>query len=101
MAKLSASTRAHLRLFAFFLANGTVDWDLLGDGYDYGSIFENSSDFEQIFAIWGNVLELDERGEVVNGPEATKRAAQWIRRFIDPEFVVDPPFQDWELELHL
>jgi len=101
MAKLSESVRADLRLFAFYLANSTVDWDILGDGYDYDSIFENSSDFEQIFAIWGNVLELDERGEVVNSAQASKRAAQWIRRFIDPDYVVDPPFEDWELELHL
>jgi len=99
VAKLSRDVRFQLRLFAFFLANGTVDWELLGDGYEYESLFENPSDLERVFTIWSNVLELDAEGNVLNPDEAKRRAAQYIRRFVDPEYVVEPPFADWELEL--
>ncbi|WP_435830459.1 DUF7677 family protein [Micromonospora echinospora] len=27
------------------------------------------------------------------------RAAQYVRRYCDPDYVVDPPFEDWETEL--
>jgi hypothetical protein len=98
--KLSEDVRGFLRLFAFFLANGTVDWELLGEGYDYSSLFENPSDLERVFAIWSNVLELDDEGTVLNPKDAQHRAAQYIRRFVDPSYVVEPPFEPWELELH-
>lgn len=101
MAKLSENVRGYLRLFAFFLANGTVSMAILGDEYDYSSLFEEPSELERVFAIWGNVLEIDEQGEVLNGREAQRRAAQYIRHYVDPDFEVEPPFEDWELELHL
>ncbi|WP_457784811.1 DUF7677 family protein [Streptomyces mirabilis] len=28
------------------------------------------------------------------------RVAQWIRRYCDPTYEVEPPFQAWETELH-
>jgi len=102
MAKLSENIREELRLFAFYLANGTVDVNLLdvdGTG-DYSSIFEMGSPLEQVFAIWSNVLEIDDKGEVVNAGEAKKRAAQYIRRYIDSDYIVEPPFEAWEVELH-
>ena len=100
MPRLSEDVRACLRLFAFYLANSTVDMKLLGDGWDYSSLFENPSDLERVFAIWSNVLEISDDGEVLNGHEAQRRAAQYIRHFMDPEYVVEPPFAEWELELH-
>ena len=100
MPKLTKSVRSQLRLFAFYLANSTVDWEFLGEGYDYSGIFEEPSELERVFAIWGNHLEVDEQGEVLDAARAHKRAAQYIRRYIDPSFVVDPPFEEWELELH-
>jgi hypothetical protein len=99
MARLSPNLREHLRLFAFSLANGTLDPDLPDDP-DYDSLFSNPSDFEQVFAIWSNNLDLDEEGRVTNGDYADHRAAQYIRRFLDPDFAVMPPFEPWELELH-
>jgi hypothetical protein len=50
-------------------------------------------------AFFTNVIEVDDSGRVSNVDEAEHRAAQWIRRCCDPTYVVDPPFQDWEIEL--
>jgi hypothetical protein len=100
MAHLPVDVRSSLRFFAFFLANGTVDVDLL-DGFDYRpALFQFGSPLEQVFAIYANVLEVDENGEVLNDGDAQYRAAQWIRRHCDPGYEVDPPFQPWETELH-
>lgn len=100
MPKLSTDVRECLRFFAFYLGNGTVDMELLGDGWDYDALFRNSSDLERVFAIWSNVLEISEEGEVLNCWEAKRRAAQYIRRFMDPTYIVEPPLEEWELELH-
>ncbi|MFJ4847833.1 hypothetical protein [Streptomyces sp. NPDC088733] len=92
--------RASLRFFAFYLANGTLDVDLL-DGIDYRpALFQYGSALEMVFAIYGNVLEVDEDGEVLNDGEAQYRAAQWIRAYCDPGYEAEPPFQAWETELH-
>ncbi|WEH35505.1 hypothetical protein PZB75_20405 [Streptomyces sp. AM 4-1-1] len=50
MGHLSVDVRASLRLFAFYLANGTIDVDLL-DGFDYRPApFQFGSPLEQAFA---------------------------------------------------
>lgn len=98
--RLSADVRAALRFFAFYLANGTLDMDLLDD-IDYRpALFEFGSPLEQVFAIFTNVLRVDSGGRVVNAGEAQYRAAQWVRSHCDPGYLVDPPFQAWETELH-
>ncbi|MEU9689425.1 DUF7677 family protein [Amycolatopsis japonica] len=100
MGHLPVDVRASLRFFAFYLANGTIDVDLL-DGFDYRpALFQFGSSLEQVFAIYGNVLEVDEEGNVLNEGDAQYRAAQWIRRLCDPAYEVEPPFQPWETELH-
>ncbi|MFF2847528.1 hypothetical protein ACFVT5_14540 [Streptomyces sp. NPDC058001] len=100
MGHLSVDVRASLRLFAFYLANGTIDVDLL-DGFDYRpTLFQFGSPLEQVFAIYGNVLQVDTNGEVLNDGDAQYRAAQWIRSCCDPTYEVEPPFQSWETELH-
>ena len=53
---------------------------------------------EQASAIFCNVLELDEDGRPTNANEAEIRAAQYIRGYCDPEYTVDPPFEDWEID---
>jgi hypothetical protein len=102
MAHLPVDVRAAIRLFAFYLANGTLDLDLLDfDGVDYkADLMASASAFEQVFAIFTNVLQVDESGEVVNAGDAEYRAAQWIRHYCDPGYQVEPPFQKWETELH-
>ncbi|MFH8617285.1 hypothetical protein ACH4E8_19715 [Streptomyces sp. NPDC017979] len=101
MGHLSVDVRASYRLFAFYLANGTIDLDLL-DGFDYQStVFHSGSSLEQVFAIYGNVLQVDENGMVLNDGDAQYRVAQWIRARCDPSYRVEPPFEAWEMELHL
>jgi hypothetical protein len=98
--KLPVDVRASLRFFAFFLANGTIDVDLL-DEIDYRpALVQYGSALEQVFAIFANVLQIDESGQVINDGDATYRAAQWIRSYCDPDYQVEPPFQTWETELH-
>jgi len=100
MSKLSEHVRGCLRLFAFWLTNGTLQVRGL-EWVDYKSHLEWPSTVEQTFAIWSNIIEFDDHGNVLNEEQAKHRAAQYIRQFADQTYVVDPPFEDWELELHL
>ncbi|MEV7897827.1 DUF7677 family protein [Streptomyces cyaneofuscatus] len=95
---LPTDVRAAFRLFAFYLRNGTLDVDLLG--FDYWDALQHGSDLEMVFAVFSNVLEVDEHGRTVNDGDAQYRVAQWIRARQDPGYVVDPPFEPWETELH-
>jgi hypothetical protein len=89
-----------LRLFAFYLANRTLCLEVLR-GVDYSPIFSEASALEQAIAIYVNVLDLDEMGKVRNAGTSQRRTAQYIRSFLDPTYEVQPPFEDWELELPL
>jgi hypothetical protein len=42
-------------------------------------------------------LEYDENG-VINYKQAEYRAAQFVRKYFDASYTVDPPFEDWETE---
>jgi hypothetical protein len=100
VAQLPEDVRSALRFFAFYLTNGTLVMDLLED-FDYRPvIMAYGSGLEQVFAIFANVLDIDDAGLVTNYADAEYRAAQWIRRVCDRTYQVDPPF-DWELELPL
>ena len=88
-----------MRTFGFWLANGTVGQSLL-DGVDYSCIFREPSALEATLAIFANVLRFDETGQVLNAKYAERRAAQWIRSYVDPDYVIEPPLADWEAELH-
>jgi hypothetical protein len=98
-AKLSHSTSGAIRLFSFWLANRTVGLPLL-DKIDYSAIFEEPSALEQTYAIFANLLELDADGTVLNAKHAERRAAQFIRSYVDETYRVDPPFEDWEVALY-
>ena len=96
--KLSNSFSGALRTFAYFMASGTHD---MLQGVDYLSLYRNEpSAIEQVYAIFANVLELDENGQVLNAQHAQKRATDYIRAYCDRSFKVDPPCEDWELALH-
>jgi hypothetical protein len=94
-----------LRHFVYYYFSGTLNWiaeekDILKD-IDYRSILaDEGSLMEQAFAIYGNVIELDEHGKVTNNAYAMTRAIKWIRVVCDPDYIVESPFQDWELKLH-
>ena len=96
--KLSNSFSGALRTFAYFMASGT-QYTL--KGIDYLSLYgQEPSAIEQVFAIYANVLELDEDGKVLNAKYAEKRATDYLRSYCDPDFQVDPPYEGWEVELH-
>lgn len=71
------------------------------EGIDYLSLYgEEPSAIEQVFAIYANVIELDENGNVLNAKYAEKRATDYLRSYCDPTFIVEPAYEYWELELH-
>lgn len=96
--KLSHSFSGALRTFAYFMASGS---HYLLQGIDYLALYgEEPSAIEQAYAIYANVIELDEQGQVLNGQYAQQRATDYIRSYCDESFEVEPPYEDWELELH-
>ncbi|AZJ33494.1 DUF7677 family protein [Tenacibaculum mesophilum] len=96
--KLSESFSGALRSFAYFMASGT-HYQL--KGIDYLKLYgEEPSAIEQAFAIFANVIEMDENGEVLNAKYAEKRATDYIRSYCDANFKVEPPYEDWEIELY-
>jgi hypothetical protein len=100
MQKLGNSFSAALRTFAFWVANGTVGHPLL-EGLEYREVlFDEPSAMERLFAIFANVIELDETGNVTNAKHAERRAAQWLRAHPEPGFVIEPALEDWEMALH-
>ncbi|WP_395738220.1 hypothetical protein [Prosthecobacter sp.] len=98
MKKLSHSFSGALRTFAYFMSSGT---HYMLEGIDYLSLYgSDPSALEMAYAIFANVLELDDQGQVLNAQHAQKRATDYLRSYCDPTFKVDPPFEDWEMELH-
>jgi len=71
------------------------------EGVEYLDLFGTEpSAIEQTFAIFANVLEMDDQGEVINLKYAEKRATDYLRSYCDSSFRVDPPLADWEIALH-
>ena len=105
MAQLPVDVRFNLRMFAFFLANGTLDPTVLplrnAEGHlDYQeALMSEPSWHEAVFNVFANVIDVDEAGKVTNADHAGHRAAQLIRTMLDPEYIVSPPFEEWETEL--
>ena len=63
----------------------------------YGS---EPSAIEQTYAIFANVLEVDESGKVTNFKHAQKRATDYLRSYCNRSFQVEPPLEQWEVALH-
>ncbi|OGT88714.1 MAG: hypothetical protein A2286_07315 [Gammaproteobacteria bacterium RIFOXYA12_FULL_61_12] len=98
--KLSHSFSGALRTFSYWVATGSVGHPLL-EGIEYRqTMLEEPSLMEMAYAIFANVIEFDEQGEPINAKYAERRAAQYIRSYCDPEYVVTPPFEAWEQELY-
>lgn len=89
-----------VRQFALYFAKGTLGYPLL-KGIDYtGEVLKEESSFaEEAFAIFMNNLNVDEDDNVLNYKYCENRAAQYIRRYFDSSYTVDPPFETWEVEL--
>ena len=86
--------------FSLYFSKGTLGYPLL-KGIDYtGEVLKEESSFaEQAFTIFMNNLEVDEDGNVLNYKYAENRAAQYIRRYFDSSYTVEPPFENSEMEL--
>ncbi|NBF02197.1 hypothetical protein GV819_07815 [Pseudomonas sp. Fl5BN2] len=98
--KLSSEFSGALRTFSFWVANGTLGYPLL-EGVDYRACLgQEPSMLEMAYAIFANVLELDEQGVPVNAKYAEHRAAQYIRQYCDPGYSAVPGFEAWEQALH-
>ena len=96
--KLGDDFSGALRTFAYFLASGRHH---MLDGVDYLPVWgAEPSAIEMVFAIFANVVELDENGRVLNFEHAQKRATDYLRQYCDQTFEVNPPFEDWEIALH-
>ncbi len=96
--KLSNSFSGALRTFAYFMSSGT---HYMLEGVDYIDLYGNEpSAIERVYAIFANVLEMDEKGQVLNAAYAQKRATDYLRSYCDPNFEESPPFEDWEITLH-
>jgi len=98
MPHLSHSVSGAIRTFSFWIANKSVGHPLL-EGVDYSCIFTEPSALEQVYAIFANVLEFDEKGQVLNAKHAERRAAQYILQYVSGQ-PAQPPYQDWEVALH-
>lgn len=99
MVKLSESVSGAIRQFSFWVANGSLGYPLLKD-VDYRSILtQEPSALEMTYAIFANVLEMDNEGDVINAKAAEKRAAQYVLKYMTGA-KVEPEFEDWEIELH-
>ncbi|MES2595267.1 MAG: hypothetical protein V4662_08025 [Verrucomicrobiota bacterium] len=96
--RLSHSFSGALRTFAYFMSSGT---HFMLEGVDYLPLYgDEPSAIEQAYAIFANVLEVDENGRVLNAQHAQKRATDYLRGYCDRDFQVDPPYEDWETALH-
>ena len=90
-----------IRRFAGWVAIGTVGHPMLeGIGY-WDELKDSPSQMEICFAIFANVLELDDQGEPTNEKHAERRAATWLYRYCTGTWPPgEPELEGWEVELH-
>ena len=71
------------------------------EGIDYLSLYgDEPGAIEKVFAIYANVIKLDENGLVLNAKYAEERATDYLKAYCDPNFEVTPVYEDWEVALH-
>jgi len=96
--RLSNDFSGALRTFAYFMASGTHY--MLKD-VEYLDLYGSEpSAIESVFAIFANVIELDEDGNVINFTYAQKRATDSLRAYCVPGYEVSPPYEEWEVVLY-
>jgi len=96
--KLDNSLSGAIRTFSYFLASGTHEFM---KGIEYVSLYgKEPSAIEMVYAIFINVIEIDENGILLNEKYAERRALQYLKDYCDPSYNADPPFEDWEITLY-
>ena len=100
-AHLSNGASGAIRRFAGWVARGTVGHPML-DHVDYWpELSDSPSQMETLFAIFANVLELDEHGDPVNEKYAERRAATWLYQYCTGELPPgEPELEGWEIALY-
>ncbi|MEV0802048.1 hypothetical protein AB0I34_30410 [Kribbella sp. NPDC050281] len=98
---LSHGASGAIRRFAGWVARGSVGHPML-DGIDYWSELKYSpSQMEICFAIFSNVLELDDQGDPINEKYAERRAATWLYRYCTGELPLgEEDLEPWECQLY-
>ena len=98
---LSKGASGAIRRFAGWVARGSVGHPLL-EGIDYWSELSDSpTQMEICFAVFANVLELDDRGNPVNEKYAERRAATWLYQYCVGELPPgEPELEPWEVALY-
>lgn len=99
--------RSALRFFTYYYANQTLGFvsgvsELSGKDY-LDTMNEMPSNVEMMYAIFANNIEMDAEGTVTNFDHSVKRAAQFVASCLynpNHPYVVEPPFEDWEVALH-
>jgi len=87
-----------IRKFSYFMSSGT---HYMPEGVDYMGLYGSEPNATELcYAIFANVLEYDEEGNVTNWKYAEKRATDSIRAYCDSSFSVVPAYEDWEIELY-
>ena len=99
--RLSEGASGAIRRFAGWVARGSVGYPML-EGINYWDELKDSpSQMETCFAIFANVLELDEHGIPINEKYAERRAATWLYRYCTGDL---PPGEgdlaSWEVQLY-
>jgi hypothetical protein len=100
-AKISHGASGAFRRFAGWIARGSVGYPML-EGINYWDELKDSpSQMETCFAIFANVLELDDAGEPVNEKRAEQRAAAWLYRYCTGQLPVGhTDLEPWETALY-
>lgn len=72
------------------------------EGIDYWDALRQSpSQMETCFAIFANVLQLDEQGDPVNEKHAERRAATWLFQYCTGKLPPgEPALEAWECALY-
>ncbi|NTF42395.1 MULTISPECIES: hypothetical protein [Rhizobium] len=97
--RMHPDLRGAIARFSLWIANGSVGYPLL-EGVDYSEVLHEPSAMETLFTVFTNNMELNEEGAPLNSRYCEERAAQWLRQYCDPDYVVDPPWADHEHEPH-
>lgn len=85
--RLDEYTRQDIRLFGYYLFNGTIDMELLGESDYLGFLKKNPKIFGQACCVYINNLEKD---------YAHVRSAKWIKKCMDSSF--NASFKDYEID---
>lgn len=85
--------------FVYHFIEGALDTSVFNVAEYKSALFEGGSFFEGVISVFLNVIEVDTNENVRNISRAERRAQQFARQWVDRDFKVEPPFEDWEVEL--